>query len=280
MTTNGKPLPPPLPPKRNGNGSPAVQADPNRFAVTTGVSSGAHRVILFGPGGAGKTTLAALAPNPIILDIEDGSRYLNVPRISGLRNYQDVRDCLHSPVLDSFGTIIIDSATKFEDMAVENVLETVPKEDGYTAKNIEDYGWGKGFSHIYDKSLLLLQDLDAHVRAGRHVIIIAHICTEMVPNPAGEDFGRYEPRIQSPKSGKSSVRNRMWEWADHVVFLTFDVATKKGKAQGGDSRTIYTRPAASHIAKSRTVSVVMPFVDATDGTLWPTLFNVNNGGNE
>lgn len=279
--TTVRTLPPP-PPKKNGNGpaAPSAQADPNRFAVTSGIVSGGEKVLLYGPGGVGKTTLAMLAPGAVILDIEGGSKQMNVQRIAGLTTYQDVRDCLHSQTISQYPTIVIDSATRFEDMTTADVVETIPHENGHRVERIEDYGWGKGLTHIYDKSLLFLADCDALSRRGQNVIIIAHICTDNVPNPTGEDFIRYEPRLLAPKSGKSSVRSRMVEWADHVVFLGFDVATKGGKGQGADTRTIYTRSAPTHIAKSRRASLVLPFTGADDATLWDHILTTNAGGQE
>src|SRR5690606_41783294 len=48
---------------------------------------------------------------------------------------------------------------------------------------VEGYGFGKGYTHVYDTFLHLLAELDRHVREGRNVIGIAHECTANVPNP-------------------------------------------------------------------------------------------------
>ena len=52
----------------------------------------------------------------------------------------------------------------------------------------------------------LIFDLDRHSRAGRNIILLAHEFIATVPNPAGEDWIRYEPRLQNPASGKASIR--------------------------------------------------------------------------
>jgi len=269
----------PPPPAKKTNGAPAVEAapiDPNRFAIVTGKIDTPQRVIVYGPGGIGKSTLCALAPNPVFLDVEGGTNDLDVPRIRGLRDFQDVRDCLQSPALDSFATIVIDSITKLEELVVANVILTVPHEKGARVTSIEGYGFGKGLSHVYDKFLLFLADCDSQVRRGRHVVLIAHDCTADVPNPTGDDFIRYEPRLQSPKSGKSSVRSRVVEWADHVLFVGYDVVTDDGKGKGGGTRTIYTSEMPDHIAKSRRASLALAFDSANDGEIWAHLL----GGNQ
>lgn len=269
----------PPPPAKKANGASPVDAaptDPARFDIITGKIQSPQRVLVYGPGGIGKSTLCTLAPNPVFLDVEGGTNDLDIPRIRGLRDFQDVRDCLQSPALDSFATIVIDSITKLEELVVANVVATVPHEKGARVTSIEGYGFGKGLSHVYDKFLLFLADCDSQVRRGRHVVLIAHDCTADVPNPSGEDFIRYEPRLQSPKSGKASVRNRVVEWADHVLFVGYDVVSDDGKGKGGGTRTIYTSEMPDHIAKSRRASLALAFDSANDGEIWAHLL----GGNQ
>lgn len=267
-----KPAPPP-PPKRAAQTPAATAAPPNgdRFAVVGGRIASPQRILLYGPGGIGKSTLASLAPNPVFLDIEGGTRELDVPRVEGIDTFADLRACLQSNALDSFGTIIVDSATKAEEWAVAHTLANVKHEKGNTVTSIEGYGFGKGYQHVYDTFLLMLADLDSQVRRGRHVMLIAHECTADVPNPSGDDFIRYEPHLQSPKSGKASIRNRVVQWADHVVFIGYDVVSDGGKGKGAGGRTIYTSELPDHIAKSRRVSLSEPFNSPTDGSIWAAI---------
>ena len=135
-------------------------------------------------------------------------------------------------------------------------------EGGRHAANVEGYGYGKGYGFVFDTFLPLLGDLDRHCRAGRHVVLICHDCTSTVPNPAGEDWLRFEPRLQSPNSGKASIRLRVREWADHVLFIGYDVAVDKdGKGRGAGTRTLYTAELPHFMAKSRTTQETIPLAD-------------------
>jgi hypothetical protein len=89
-------------------------------------------------------------------------------------------------------------------------------------------------------------------------VLICHDCTSTVPNPAGEDWLRYEPRLQSPNSGKASIRLRVREWADHVLFVGYDVAAKDGKGKGSGTRTLYRAELPHCMAKSRTGADPIP----------------------
>lgn len=255
---------------------PAPPAAPPRRQVQFGKVNGTagHRVVLYGPGGIGKTTLATHAPGPVaFIDLDDSlPRLLSglgtygrpeaILPVTGIETWADLRAALQSDGWDKIKTLVIDSATKAEELAVAATLETVKHEKGHVCRSIEDYGYGKGYQHVFEVFLPLLADLDRHCRAGRNVVLIAHDCTCTVPNPAGEDWLRYEPRLQSPTSGKSSIRLRVREWADHVLFLGYDVAvTKDGKGQGSGTRTLYPAELPHCMGKSRTCGVPMPLVE-------------------
>lgn len=270
MEATTKPLPPPA--RKAAPPAPepetAIAPDGSRFAILSGRVAAPQRIVVYGPGGIGKSTLAALAPSPVFLDIEHGTHELDVPRVEGIETWADLRACLQSDALSPYKTVVLDSATRAEELAVAHTLATVPHEKGHRITSVESYGFGKGYQHVYDTFLHLLADMDRQIRGGRNVILIAHDCTADVPNPVGEDFIRFEPHLQAPKSGKASIRNRVIQWADHVLFIGYDVISEDGKGKGAGTRTIWPVERPDHIAKSRSVSEVLPFTDATDGAIW------------
>jgi hypothetical protein len=229
--------------------------------------------VIYGPGGIGKTTLAAKAPGPVaFIDLDDSLSRLKPDGdwklVGGISKWGELRGALQSDGWDSIKTIVIDTGTKAEELAVQHTLETVKHEKGQPVTSIEGYGFGKGLQYVFDTFLCLLPELDRHCREGRNVVIICHDCTSNVPNPGGEDWMRYEPRLQSPSSGKASIRLRVREWADHVLFLGYDVAVKEGKGQGSGTRTIYTSELPHCMAKSRTCRDQIPLVEGEEANVW------------
>jgi hypothetical protein len=263
-----------MPPKGVAPPQPqAAPGQPSRFAVTSGKVDAPQRIVLYGPGGIGKTTLASVAPESVNIDVESGSKHIDLRRIEGIDDFPTLRALLQSNALDGYKTIVLDSGTKAEELAIAHTLKTVPHEKGHAVDNLEGYGFGKGMTHVYDTFLLLLSDLDLNIRRGRNVILICHDCVENVPNPAGEDWIRYEPHLQRPKSGKASIRNRVVQWADHVLYVGYDVAVSKdGKGRGGGTRTIYPVERPTHIAKSRTLTEPMPLGGVDDASIWTAIF--------
>ena len=260
------PTPPPAPPAAQ----PRKAVQFGRVATTTG-----HRVLLYGPGGIGKTTLAAQLPGPVaFIDLdeslprlrsqfEEAGRMANIMPVTGIHDWQTLREVIQSDGWDTVRSIVIDTGTRAEELAVAHTLEHT-LQDGKKASSIEGYGFGKGYGYVFDTFLPILGDLDRHARAGRNVVLVCHDCTSTVPNPAGEDWLRYEPRLQSPNSGKASIRLRVREWADHVLFIGYDVAVDKdGKGRGVGTRTMYTAELPHCMAKSRTTQETIPL--ANDG---------------
>jgi len=275
LPTKDRPASPKLPPK------PKADAPPPLSPVTFGpVPDGAgHRVAIYGPGGIGKTSLAAMAPGPVAFFDLDGSLpvladqlpEMDIRPVECPPTWAALRDALHAPGWGEIATIVIDSATRAEELCAEWVIANVPHEkNNVTIKRIEDYGWGKGYTHIYETFLRLLGDLDQHARAGRNVVLVMHDCTANVPNPAGEDFIRFEPRLQSPPSGKASVRLRVREWVDHLLFVGYDVVAEDRKGKGTGTRTIYPTELPHCMAKSRSIADPIPFV-RNNAYLWSVL---------
>jgi hypothetical protein len=260
--------------------SAAPEAAPeaaDRWAVARGRISGPQRIVIYGPGGVGKSTLAALAPAPIFIDVEEGTRELDVARIRDVKTWSDLRACLQSSALDGYRTVVIDTMTRAEELAVAHTLATVKHEKGHAVTSLEGYGFGKGLQHVYDTFLHLMADLDSQIRRGRNVLLICHDCTADVPNPAGDDYIRFEPHLQAPKSGRASIRNRVVQWADHVLFIGYDVVGQDGKGKGGGTRTVWTYELPDHIAKSRTAREALPFESPQDGAIWDAILAQGGG---
>ena len=256
MTRPSRPQPPPSRP----------QASPGKISFAEVSQRKGHRILLYGTGGIGKTTLACLAQGKTVFVDADESlpvlksqlKALEIenPQVVSVSSWSTLRAALNSPGWDGVSNIVLDTITKIEEWSLAHVLSTVKTDKGRTAEGIEDYGFGKGYKYAFENFLLLLGDLERHTRAGRNVFLIAHDCTSNVPNPKGEDYLRYEPRLQHAGKGDASVRLRLKEWCDHVLFLGYDVEVNKatGVAEGHGSRTLYASELPFCMAKSRTFS--------------------------
>lgn len=277
--TNG---PPRGGPPTRGPAPAAGRAPVKRFGFGE-VTARGDKIVITGTGGIGKTSLAICGPGPVgILDLEDSLPKLphvlegrSVRPASGVQTWQDVRDCLSDmEAWKGVKTLVLDSGSKLEEMCIAHTLRTTMKENGKPAGSIEGYGYGKGFQHVFDAFLPLLGDLDAHARAGRDVVMICHSCTSRIPNPAGEDYIRWEPLLQTTKEGKASIRNAVKNWCDHMFFINyFQTVSEEGKARGCGERIIYPTEMPTFMAKSRTLRDPITYVEG-GADFWAALKGV------
>jgi hypothetical protein len=251
------------PPTRRGAATPAPANEAPASASAASIfgtinRNVGQRVVLFGPGGIGKTSAAMRCPGPIaFIDFDESLPKL--PEVDGVLpvpcdSWATFRKILNSPELDTVKTIVIDTATKAEEIAGQFVCANIRGDKGQSYARVAEFPYGKGFEYVYEEFLKMLADLDKHMRAGRNVVLICHDCVSKVINPRGEDFDRYEPRLQNPPSGKASIRLRVKEWADHVIFLGHEITVdeKTGKvARGSGSKVLYFSESPYQLAKSR-----------------------------
>jgi hypothetical protein len=230
-----------------------------------------HRILLYGPGGIGKTTLACSLPGPVaFFDLDESLPRLrpqleaaglidNLVPVTGVSAWGDLRASLVMDGWELIRTIVIDTGTKAEELAIAWMFANI-KEKGVSVSRMEDYGYKSGYRHLFDTFNLLLGDLDAHARAGRNVVLVCHECAAKVPNPQGLDWIRYEPRL-SQDDKNCQLRYRAKEWADHVLAFIYDVNVgKDGKGQGSGTRTIYASELPHCMAKSRTAQGDYPLI--------------------
>lgn len=242
-----RPVRPTPPAKPTTAAAPAAKG----FTVSSGPKQKGQRVVIHGPSGSGKTTLASLIERARFIDRDsDGTKGLHVSRIDGIENFDQTITALRTPELwKDIDTIILDSGTAFQELATLAVVG-VPK-PGEAPKSIESFGFGKGYRMVYEKMLMLLAALDAHVDQGRNVVLICHSITGNTPNPSGEDYLQHQLALQQNNQGQ--LRTRVEGWADHILFIARDVSVKEGTNKGTSkgSRSIQTVWAPSWVAKTR-----------------------------
>ena len=138
-------------------------------------------MIVYGKGGVGKTTFAASAPKPLLLDFENGSKYLGsrgidipVARFSQWLTAEDKAQL--AAVLPEYSTIIIDPLGEVMEKIIES--DTISGKKYRTSDGSPTIaGWGE-IKKQMRSFIKWLRD------ANKNVIIIAHTAEEKI----GGDF--------------------------------------------------------------------------------------------
>lgn len=208
-----------------------------------------HRPVragFYGPEKLGKSTLAAKFPSPIVLDTEDGTHHLDVARVS-IGSWDELRAAIaeigSKPT--EFKTVVIDSADWAERLLVEHLLAE------HKQKSIEGFGFGKGYTLLAEGFGRLLNQCDALVGVGLHVVFVAHSKVQKTSPPDQVDgYDRYELKLTKQTSPL------LKEWCDILAFCNFKTSTREGtdgrtKAVGGKRRVMHLEHCAAFDAGNR-----------------------------
>jgi hypothetical protein len=211
-------------------------------------------LLIYGPEGMGKTSLAAQFPAPVFIQTEDGaSGDLELDSFGAIETFEDVLDAI--AVLSSedvpFRTLVVDSISKLEKLAFAQAC----RNNNWTS--IEQPGFGKGYVEV---DYVWAQFVSAchYLRDTRNmtVILIAHSVTERFDDPETQSYSRYQ--IDLHKRGMSILTRE----ADAILLVKQDVTIKvdgpnakkgegRARGDGGGTRWIYTEGRPAFQAKNR-----------------------------
>ena len=214
--------------------------------ITSGRIARPQKIVIYGPEGIGKTSLAAQCKDPVFIDTEGGTAHLDVRRLQKPADWDElialVKEVAANPGVCQ--TLVIDTADWAEAMCTDYICKK------YSQPGIESFGYGKGYSYLAEEFSRLLLACNEVILAGMNVVITAHakMRKQELPDEQGA-FDRWELKLSKQSAPL------LKEWPDALLFLnfkTFVIATEGNthKAQGG-KRVIYTSHHPCWDAKNR-----------------------------
>lgn len=204
------------------------------------------KVVIYGAEGVGKSTLASQFPDPLFIDTEGSTTYMDVRRIEKPRSFTAlvsiVREVVEDPSVCK--TLVLDTADWAEQLCVDEVCKK------YKKAGIEDFGYGKGYVYLAEEFTRLLDAFDKVIAAGIIVVITAHAKMRKFEQP--DEMGAYD-RWEMKLTKQTAPLLK--EWCDMLLFCNYQTYvvttdTDKKKAQGG-KRVMFTTHHPCWDAKNR-----------------------------
>lgn len=212
--------------------------------ITKGRIERAPRVLVYGPSAIGKTTFAAGAPTPFVIDADKGSHKLDVQRVVPA-DWAEAREWISAVETGQVKceTLVLDSVTELEAMSYATLFggETIDKFGG---------GYGRGDTYAIQVWREVLAQLERIWMQGKAIVIVAHAIVKRFEDPTvAAGYDRFEV------AARPKLAQLLQQSMDYSLFCREEVAAlgkdAKNKAVSTGIRSIFTRRCAAYDAKAR-----------------------------
>ena len=226
--------------------------------INKGKNPGPPRIVLYGPGAIGKTTLAAQIENAIIINVEDGLGNVDCDSFDLCKILADVIQQLQGLWSEEhdYRWLVIDTMDWLEQLIWKKVCE-----DNHVSEITEV---GGGYGHGMKQAMNHWQDVlnllnGIRSKRGMGIMLLAHDTIRKHEEPGQISYDTYEPRLQK------NACSMFCDWSDAVLFAHAKmsmqtvkegfgrergIASAQGATPGGD-RVIATVKTPSFVAKNR-----------------------------
>lgn len=219
-----------------------------KFNITKGKVKTPIRLVAYGAEGIGKSTFASQFPDPLFIDVEGGTKQLDVARFPAPDSWLMLLEEIDSVIEDpgDYETLVIDTIDRAEVLLTAQLLD----EAGVDSIEKVGGGYGKGYTALKERFLKdFLNRLDKVISKGVNVTLVAHANSRKFETPDTPPYDKWELKISK------QVAPIVKEWADILLFMNYRVVVieenGRSKARGKGERMMYATHRPTYDAKNR-----------------------------
>lgn len=222
----------------------------NLKQIRSGKRKDPLRVLLYGPGGIGKSYWAAQWPDSIVLDIEDGLGGIDCSSLSLKEaNWENILEALNMLAEEEhqYRTVIIDSLDWCERLMHIDIA------NDRGVGSIGDLQFGAGYVQALSYFERMIKYLELLRSKGVSIVLLCHAKVVSANDPMAAQYQRFGLSLNAKAAEK------MAQWADCVLFARMEISlvTEQKdfggtrKRAGGGERRLYCNESPSFTAKNR-----------------------------
>ena len=179
------------------------------------------KLVMYGEEKVGKSTFCSQMPEPVFIDIEGGTNFLNINRINKEAleidewNFTIALDVLKDILTQehTYKTLVIDSIDWLEGLVQEHIKNEHKGAKSYLDSKVAalSYGGGTAFLQQYMRDFLgVLEEIRSKKKM--HIILIAHTKKKSEQDVQGASFDKSVLKLTEKSEGLCI------EWADFILF--------------------------------------------------------------
>lgn len=250
-------------PIQNTNGKPVAALAP-RVKRMTGANITRGKVVtpwwilLYAEPKTGKTTFAAGTPDPIFIELDNGTKELDVARYPKPRSFADVLEALDDAATTAekakregkpltFRTLVVDPLSQLEPLIHLDIT-------GGATVNTKKWGGGYGAYENAgrDRARVFMKAVERCWEAGMNIMLVGHARPKKFEDPEGPAFERWDLEGDIKELyGLAFKYSHAILFAKREAFGKIDPDTKKAKVQGAGVHMLYTVGSNAYRAGNR-----------------------------